>query len=743
MPSAARRGVTSPPVPSGTSGILQEAVRLLRRGSYAAVQAQIEQLRKSRLDPAAAEAVRQLLAEAHFRAAMLDSDLTERLRYLTAALVETPDAPKLHFHRGVTLWQLARVAEVLPELDAAAAREPQRRGLAYLRALARIAAGQPWDAAGLTPVEANTARLVQKLTQRKPRGGTVTFDEPLLGKGTELWQALIAMREDPAAAPHALLKVAVEQNMRKPIARVLNYYKGVAALRAGDREGARAAWLYAQGAGYDTPELAENLTALLRAEAVELSQAGRWQDLINLLGRVPDLAGDRVLAETGGLAYYHLGYEAAQAGKWQLAAQHWRKSNELDANRYVSQNLALAEEALQNWDNAAEAWREMVRRRPRKEDHPDYLTDIQVAALWSHVADCYQYTDFLSEVETCLRNALKYAPDDTALRLRLADALLDDERPDAAETQLDEIIAVEPQHIEALERLGRLYENRWDRDAMAIWRRVLAINPTHPEARDALADGYIEMVSTGSPFGFYNFTVRNPGKSNIEVLEEGLRELPDHPKLLVELGMIQARANQHPQARASLLRAFQVAPQDVRVANSVVHELLHANAGDAVEAIIPQVGQIPGLLPAFWLDQASKALQCKFGEEWADAFIEEALKLADAPWVDDTRAGLLVAAFEVAQRGQAADLVALLEKRIRAEVPDSGAVQYLEAYRLHSEKQDIRGATRLIREAIRKARQANDKGVLRRAEAIEPALKGAPLPFDIRRIMRDLFPEDL
>ena len=207
--------------------------------------------------------------------------------------------------------------------------------------------------------------------------------------------------------------------------------------------------------------------------------------------------------------------------------------------------------------------------------------------------------------------------------------------------------------------------------------------------------------------------------------------------------MIQARANQYPQARASLLRAFQVAPQDVRVANSVVHELLHANAGDAVEAIIPQVGQIPGLLPAFWLDQASKALQCKFGEEWADAFIEEALKLADAPWVDDTRAGLLVAAFEVAQRGQAADLVALLEKRIRAEVPDSGAVQYLEAYRLHSEKQDIRGATRLIREAIRKARQANDKGVLRRAEAIEPALKGAPLPFDIRRIMRDLFPEDL
>jgi len=743
MPSAARRGVTPPPAPTGTTSILQEAARQLRRGSFAAVQTQMAQLRKSRLDPASAEAARQLLAEAHFRAAMLDNNLTERLHHLTTALQETPDTPKLHFHRGITLWLLGRGAEALPELEAVATREPQRRGLPYLRALARIAAGQPWDAAGLTPAEANTVRLVQKLAQRKPRAGSVTIEEPLLGKGTELWQALITMREDPAAAPQIQLKVAVEQNMRKPIGRILNYYKGVAALRAGDREGARAAWLYAQGAGHDTPALAENLTALLRAEAVELSEAGRWQELINLLGRVPDLGGDRILAETGGLAYYHLGYEAAQAGKWQLAAQHWRKSNELDANRYVSQNLALAEEALQNWGNAAEAWRDMVRRRPRKEDHPDYLTDIQVAALWSHVAECYQHTEFISEVETCLRNALKYAPDDAALRLRLADTLLNDQRGDAAETQLQEIIAIEPQHIEALVRLGRLYEGWWDRDPMAIWRQVLAINPTHPEARDALADGYVKMVNAASPFALYNFTIKNPGKTNIEILEAGLRELPDHPKLLVELGTTQARANQHRQARESLLKAFRVAPQDVKIANSVLHELLHANAGDAVEELIPLARQIPRLLPAFWFDQASMALQCKLGEVWADLFIEEALKLVDQPYVEDTRAGLLLEAYEVAHQGATTELRALLEKRIREEVPNSGAVQYLEAYRLHFEKQDIRGASRLIREAIRNARRANDTGVLRRAEAIEPVLKGAPAPLDFQRILRDLFPEGL
>ena len=406
------------------------------------------------------------------------------------------------------------------------------------------------------------------------------------------------------------------------------------------------------------------------------------------------------MAETGSLAYYHLGYEAAQAGKWSLAAQHWRKANDLDANRYLAQNLALAEEALENWVNAAEAWREMVRRRPRKEDHPDYLTDAQVAALWNHAAECYEHTELAGEVETCLRNAIKYAPDDTALRLRLADVLLNQQRGDAAETQLTEIMALEPQNVEALVRLGRLYEEWWDRDPMAIWRQVLAVNPTHPEAREALADDYVKMVSDQSPFASYRFSIAHPGKSNIEMLEIGLQELPGHPKLLVALGIAHARAHQLKQARESLLQAYQAAPQDVRIVNSVLHELLHADAGDAIEDLVPAVRQIPRLLPAFWFDQASMALQCKFGEEWADFFIEEALKLGGQPWVDDTRAGLLLEAYELAHEEKAGALRALLEKRIREEVPASGAVQYIEAHRLHFEKSDLRGAARLIREAI-------------------------------------------
>lgn len=740
LPAVGRRA----PAPAGPAGMLQEAVRHLRRGDYAIVLEQVERVPKRGIEPELASTACEVLAEAHFRAAMASEDMSERLGHLDAALQQTPDAAKLHFHRGLALWHQGRPAEALAELDATAAREPGRRRLAYLRALASIATGQMWDTGGLAPAEVNTLRLVHRLAQRKPHAGSAVFVEPLLGKGTELWQALVAMHDDATAAPLGQLKVAAEQNMRKPVGRILHYYKGVAAMRAGDRGAARGALLHAQSAGFTSPGLTENLTALLRGEAVELAQEGRWQDMVSLISRLPaSVAGaDRIVAETGSLAYYHLGYEAAQAGKWPIAVQHWRKANELDANRYLSQNLALAEEALGNWLNAAEAWREMVRRRARKEDHPDYLTDAQVAALWNHAADCYQHTEVHGEVETCLRNALKYAPDDTVLRLRLTDALLNEQRGDAAETQLQGIVSLEPQHIEALVRLGRLFEGRWDRDPMPIWRQVLAVNPAHTEAREALADDYVEISDNQSPYASYRFSVEHPGKNNIEVLEIGLRELPGHPKLLVALGTAHARERHARQAREYLLQAYQGAPLDVRIVKSVLHELLHADAGDAIEDLVPAVRQIPRLLPAFWFNQANMALHCQFGEEWAGVFIEEALKLNGQPWVDDTRAGLLLEAYELADGEKASGLCALLEKRIREEVPSSGAVPYIEAYRLDHEKGDLRGAARLIRDAIRAARRANDAGVLRRAEAIEPLLKGMPRGFDFERILKDLFPLD-
>lgn len=739
IPSVVRRGTVTPVAPQGSAELLREGVRLLRRADYAAVLAQVNRARALPLDAGWEAAARALAAEAHFRAAMQSDSPTERLNHLTAALAETPDAAKLHFHLGVTYWQMGRLQEALSELDIAAAREPTRRGVACLRSLASIALGRPWSPDGMSPAELNTVRLVEKLVHYNSRSGPITVAEPLLGKGVEMWQALAAMRADSTAAPVNQLKTAAEQNMRRPVARILRYYQGVAALRKGDRETARAAWLYAQGAGMSGPALEANLTALLRGEVVELAEAGRWQDVLQRTAHLTDLDQDRILAETVSLACYHLGYEAAQAGKWSSAVQHWRKANELAPSRYIAQNLALAEEALGNWGAAAEAWRDLARRRPRKEDHPDYLTDAQVAAIWAHAADCYVHTGQTEEVEACLRNALKYAPNDTKLRSRLADLLLDSGRVDAAETQLNEIVAIEPQNVEALVRLAHLYDTRWDRDPMAIWRKVLAIDPTHSEAREELVEGYINMTAGAGLFAPMHPAVPRPGANDIEVLEAGLKELPGHPRLLAALGAAQNEVGLHQEARATLLQAYQAAPQDVEIVGPVLHDLLHAQAGDAVEKLIPEVRQIPRLLPGFWFSQAAQALHCKFGEEWANAFLEEAVQLAGQPWVDDTRAGILIEAYHIAHDYEATALRAELERRIREEVPLSGAVEYIEAFKLYHEKSDKRGAAKRLQEAMRAAQKARDNGVLHQAERLDRRLKGMPGNLDLERALHDLF----
>ena len=133
------------PAPTSPAGILQEALSNLRRGNYEAVHEQITHTLKFKLDPAQAATAREILAEAHFRAAMADTALDDRLYHLDAALQQTPTAAKVHFYRGITLWQLGRVAEALSELDATAARQPDRRGLAYL---ARIGAHRDQPAVG-------------------------------------------------------------------------------------------------------------------------------------------------------------------------------------------------------------------------------------------------------------------------------------------------------------------------------------------------------------------------------------------------------------------------------------------------------------------------------------------------------------------------------------------------------------------------------------------------------------------
>src|SRR5205823_2885208 len=96
-------------------------------------------------------------------------------------------------------------------------------------------------------------------------------------------------------------------------------------------------------------------------------------------------------------------YLAAAAGDWARAAELWQAAREivgsspsLGSPQPLLHNLALAYERLERWEEAADAWRGMLRTRPRRkaagqraaEDHA--LSDQQWAWVRSRIITCYQ-----------------------------------------------------------------------------------------------------------------------------------------------------------------------------------------------------------------------------------------------------------------------------------------------------------------------------------------------------------------
>ena len=78
--------------------------------------------------------------------------------------------------------------------------------------------------------------------------------------------------------------------------------------------------------------------------------------------------------------------EAATSGDWTRALDLWEQARELvgatsgmGSPRPLLHNLALANERLKHWSEAAEAWRAMLRTRPRAATGQGDYTDEQWA----------------------------------------------------------------------------------------------------------------------------------------------------------------------------------------------------------------------------------------------------------------------------------------------------------------------------------------------------------------------------
>lgn len=648
---------------------------------------------------------RQVMAEVHFRLAM-QGDANQQLQTLKKALSLTPDDARIRFYHAIALWRQDNLPEALKDLQFVARREPNRPGIHFLLQLANLANEKSWTPSELNSSETQTLQTIDKILSHRSKSKS---QASLPSTNTEIWQPLLAMYTGHKSNPVEPLKEIAAKSKNTRIKSILHYYEGVAAMRKGDGEHARQAWSQAQKTGIRAAWLNDNLAYRLRERANELAKEEKWSEIVSLTTLTSDELDDRILSETIGLAYFHLGYEKAQAKKWSRAAYYWRKAEEWASSRHIAQNLALAEEALENWSNAAEAWRDMVRRRPRSKKNPDYLTDNQVAGIWEHLAECYRNTDDFDEMMASLKNAIKYNGQNIELRMDLARVCYANDYEDAARKQFEAILKIDPNHIEALVPLAHIQLERQWYASIPLWKRILALQPKHSEAREGLAKAYLNKLNSAMWLG-------KPALK--KMTEELLEDLPDHPLLLIGIAEKYHYLRDNKQSLDFYLRAYQADPENVRMVDLILQNLLTMGAERELEALIPQISQISTLLPGFWLDLARKALRNEEDTKWIKIYLEEAVELADRDYVQESKATLLMRAFELIERVAPASLCRYFAERIRKEVPNSGAIEFVKACEA-LEDDDERNAKRWFNKAKRNARRAKDQSAAQFIEEME------------------------
>lgn len=667
----------------------------------------------------------EILAEIHFRAAMT-SPQSEQVARLEKALALRAKDPRIRFRYAIALWRVNRLPEALKELEKAYKENPKQHQLSYLLQLARVSQGKSWRTSDMTARCANTLHTVQRFLHGVHN---LPLPEPRLSSHPEMWQSLADMVTE-YDNPSEILKEAAESSDYNEVKQILYYYEGVAALRNDEKEKARQAWLSAKKTGFDAPWLNNNLSLRLRQRAIELAAEERWEAITNLTKQGRNQLDDRILSETIGLAYFHLGHQQAQSNNWPRAAHFWRQASKWAGNRHIAQNLALAEEALENWGKAAEAWRDMVRRRPRSENHPDYLDDNQISGIWRHAAECYRHIDDITERINCLRKALKHAEEDTELLLELADELYRNDQEDSAQKELNRILEIDTNHVDALMRLANLNKRR-PKQAISLWRRVLAIQSDHQDAREGLTEVYITRLSDVSPWELDS------------LVAQALEDLPDNARILVSIAIKYQHIERFDEAIDLFQRGYLASPEDTRTVGLALHELIYLEASlEFTEKMMQEVSEISNLLPSFWLNQASLGLKYELELHWVKRFLEEAIVMAERDYVDDSKATLLMTAYELLERRAPDHLCEYFAQRIRSEVPNSGGLELIKAL-TQVANEDRRAAKRLFGRAKRRARRMKDKSALEFIEETERINLSMPSELSSDLIMRlmELFPD--
>jgi len=438
-----------------------------------------------------------------------------------------------------------------------------------------------------------------------------------------LSQALHAIQQDKWDVAEQGFKKADENDTSG----IAVYYLGVIAQRRDDQKQAATYWAKAFDKGLETPHLKSNLLLAYILQAEELLRTAQIDDALNLVetGLLIDESNPR-LQDMYSTILLEKGCQQAEGDNWEAALTRWLQINDVSGPnaRALAANMAIAYEKLEDWKQAADAWREFARRRPMKEGSEGWLTPEQVALLWTRVSMLYGRAGLLEEAATTLKTALNHQPDDVLLQLNLARIYAQDERFEAASNQVDRILQKHPDHVETLVLNAELAE------VAPGW----AWSPYQPGIR-----AWKEVLETGDE-AYTPLARQRLAKLHEESAEEKLFWMYDISGALRDLETALSYTPKDHLLRARYIRTLLTNDQDRTNLQShlnqvnltdwaALHQLIDAwhtvEEHDEARALLDKAEQLKPLDSTFFIGVASCAID-REQEAIAKAYIAEATK---------------------------------------------------------------------------------------------------------------------
>jgi tetratricopeptide (TPR) repeat protein len=534
-------------------------------------------------------AVRTALAEAYFRRALAGAPLATALDDLRRAIKLMPEQPRYRFHLGRYLHQSGDLAAASEQYRAVLERDSSWAGAAKLLALAALEQDPHTDLAEL-PGFSSTVEHMFAPAQALLRGAAMPADdESPVG---HFWRGLgrIAAGDATSGA------LDDERPLPAPTLNMLRrYYRGVVAARAGDSETALKLWQRQPATGFVPARLRENLVVLLLEQLTALVDAGDSVGAAALAQRSLDLPGNAAFDQLRLQALDQSAATAAAEGDWSRATELWQAAREivssndsLGSPRPLLHNLALAYERIERWEEAADAWRGMLRTRPRRKAagqraaDESALSDQQWAWVRTRIITCYQQAGRPDQALAVFRQIIKEDPNDLDMRVQLADALLANEQERAAENEIGRILQIDPQHVEALLRHAAFIDTRMQLpESEQIMRDLVARHPERADLRQLAGQHFLDHGRQYAEWGQID--------SAYNAFVEGERYDPENYLLPLNQARMQIGRRPHAEVRKLVERATALVGEQPAAYVKILETWVIADRIDEARALLERL----------------------------------------------------------------------------------------------------------------------------------------------------------